>query len=295
MRRAAAVRTSWRAAALAVVLAGFGLEHGCRASGDPEPAEPLYHADASAAGAPVAPGPITLVTYNVHSLVGTDGRFDVDRIAGVIRETGADIVALEECGDFRGEIPPGAPERLADALDLPMAFATTVEVGGRRFGNAVLARFPVRAARKYDLSAGGLLEPRKALRVDLEVAPGVTLAVVCVHIGLYPLERGAQVRAVGRRVLRGIAGPAVLCGDFNHWLPGRDGAIERAGFADVARSLDAEETSFPSGHPMLRLDRVYVNAGVRPLGVHVHRSDASARASDHLPLVCKFDIAQRKL
>jgi endonuclease/exonuclease/phosphatase family metal-dependent hydrolase len=234
---------------------------------------------------------VTVVTYNVHSLIGTDDRYDLARVAAVIRETGADIVALQECGDFRGKIPAGAPERLADALELPMAFATTVEKDGKRFGNAVLTRFPVRGIQKYDLTAGPL-EPRKALRVELEVANGVTLTIVCVHLGLYPLERGAQVSALAKRVLPGLEGPVVLCGDFNHWWPSRDRAIERRGFADVAAALQAPEKSFPSGHPWLRLDRVYANALVRPLDVHVHRSKASACASDHLPLVCRFAIAR---
>lgn len=111
------------------------------------------------------------------------------------------------------------------------------------------------------------------------------------HLGLVPFERGAQVKALGKHVLPGLEGPVVLCGDFNHWWPRRDVAIEARGFADVAATLDAREKSFPSGGPFLRLDRVYVNALVRPLEVHVHRSALSERASDHLPLVCRFEVA----
>lgn len=38
----------------------------------------------------------TIATYNVHDCVGTDGRRDPERVARVIAETGADILALQE-------------------------------------------------------------------------------------------------------------------------------------------------------------------------------------------------------
>ena len=39
---------------------------------------------------------IRIATYNVHACVGTDGRHDPSRVAGVINEIDPDIVALQE-------------------------------------------------------------------------------------------------------------------------------------------------------------------------------------------------------
>lgn len=39
---------------------------------------------------------VRILTYNVHSGVGTDGVYELDRVAGVIRRTGADIACLQE-------------------------------------------------------------------------------------------------------------------------------------------------------------------------------------------------------
>ena len=39
---------------------------------------------------------LRVATYNVHACVGTDGRHDPDRVAAVIAELDADIVALQE-------------------------------------------------------------------------------------------------------------------------------------------------------------------------------------------------------
>ncbi|MDT8264805.1 EEP domain-containing protein, partial [Roseomonas sp. DSM 102946] len=45
-----------------------------------------------------APGGVTLrvASYNVHKCVGRDGRFDPQRIAAVIGEMDADLVAIQE-------------------------------------------------------------------------------------------------------------------------------------------------------------------------------------------------------
>ena len=37
-----------------------------------------------------------VATYNVHSCIGGDGRHDPERVATVIAELNADIVALQE-------------------------------------------------------------------------------------------------------------------------------------------------------------------------------------------------------
>lgn len=39
---------------------------------------------------------VGVLTYNIHSGIGTDGVYDVERIAGVIRRSKADIVCLQE-------------------------------------------------------------------------------------------------------------------------------------------------------------------------------------------------------
>ena len=43
-----------------------------------------------------SPAPLRVATYNVHACVGRDGRHDPDRVATVIEELNADVVALQE-------------------------------------------------------------------------------------------------------------------------------------------------------------------------------------------------------
>ncbi|HME90822.1 MAG TPA: endonuclease/exonuclease/phosphatase family protein, partial [Myxococcaceae bacterium] len=95
---------------------------------------------------------LTAVSYNIHSGVGTDGRFDLRRTEGVLQQLGADIFALQEVGELRGRRwPDDQPERLASDLGLQMAFGPTVIRSGRRYGNAILTRLKILRSRNYDL------------------------------------------------------------------------------------------------------------------------------------------------
>jgi endonuclease/exonuclease/phosphatase family metal-dependent hydrolase len=51
------------------------------------------------------PWPLTVASYNIHSAVGTDGKFSPQRIAWVLREIDADVIALQEVplGDSKRE------------------------------------------------------------------------------------------------------------------------------------------------------------------------------------------------
>ena len=39
---------------------------------------------------------MTFATYNIHRCTGWDGRYDPERIAGVLKELDADVIALQE-------------------------------------------------------------------------------------------------------------------------------------------------------------------------------------------------------
>ncbi|MCK8496471.1 MULTISPECIES: endonuclease/exonuclease/phosphatase family protein [Myxococcus] len=234
---------------------------------------------------------LTLVSYNIHSGIGTDGRFDLGRVGEVLREVGADIVALQEVGDFRARTSrEDQPEHLADMLGMHMAFGPNVVRNGRRYGNAILTRLPILHSKNYDLSVGRR-EPRGALRCDLDLGGGQQLHVFSLHLGLRVSERRRQeALLLGSDILRDAVrkDPAVVCGDFNYWGNGAVPSLVRKAIHDAALELGTPARTYPTRWPVLRLDRIYVDAGVRPLRIFPHRTELSRVASDHLPLVLRF-------
>ena len=235
---------------------------------------------------------LTLVSYNIHSGIGTDGRFDLPRVGEVLREVNADIIALQEVGDFRHMTSrEDQPEHLAELLGMHMAFGPNVVRNGRRYGNAILSRLPIIKSKNYDLSIKRR-EPRGALRCDLDLGGGRQLHVFCLHLGLGIGERRAQEGLLlSSDILRDAVrkDPVVVCGDFNYWGNGAMPSLVRKAIHDAALELGAPARTYPTRLPLLRLDRIYVDVTVKPLEIHPHRTPLSVVASDHLPLVMRFE------
>lgn len=238
---------------------------------------------------------LSLVSYNIHSAVGTDGRVDLARTGAVLAEIGADVIALQEVEDFRPAdeghaTPDDAPEQLAAGLGMSLVFGANVVRGGRRYGNAILSRLPVLKSHRYDLSVPGR-EPRGALRCDLDLGEGEPLHVFCLHLGLKAHERRAQESLLlSADILQDAArvDPVIVCGDFNYWWIRPIPRVFRHAVRDVAHLIGERERTYPSRLPLLRLDRIYVDRGVRPYSLRTHRSRLARTASDHLPLVMRF-------
>jgi endonuclease/exonuclease/phosphatase family metal-dependent hydrolase len=229
---------------------------------------------------------VRVVTYNIHTCVGVDRRYDPARIVAVLREIDADIACLQEVDARRGI------ERHADQWAF-LGEATRCRVihgGGNRdrrgrFGNAILTRFPVLGARSIDLTVADY-EPRGAIDADLLVGDRV-LRVIATHFGLRAGERRLQANrlmtALGETstTSRRKADAVLLMGDLNEWR-GRSGAIRAF---DRRLGPSAAERTFPSWMPMLALDRIYADGPAVLREVSVYRTPLARLASDHLPLV----------
>ena len=230
--------------------------------------------------------PVRVVTYNIHACVGVDGRYDPPRIAAVLHEIDADVCCLQEVGARRG-IGRHSDQwsYLGEVTGCRVIIGSGLREYRGRFGNAILSRFPVLAARSIDLTVAGC-EPRGAIDADLS-AGGRVLRVIATHFGLRAAERRLQASRLMH--LLGHASPAsgreadavLLMGDLNEWR-GRSGAIR---VFDRRLGPSAAERTFPSWMPVLALDRIYAEGPAALHGVSVYRSPLARLASDHLPLL----------
>jgi endonuclease/exonuclease/phosphatase family metal-dependent hydrolase len=229
---------------------------------------------------------VSVVTYNIHTCVGVDRRYDPSRISAVLREIDADIACLQEVDARRWS------GRYADQwayLGVSTGRRVVTGTGGHqprlRFGNAILTRFPVLSARLIDLTVAGY-QPRGAVYADLLIGERV-LRVITAHFGLHAAERRQQanqlIAAVGESMPRNQseARTVLLMGDLNEWR-GRHGAISAL---DRSLGPSAAARTFPSWMPVLALDRIYTDGPAVLRDVDVYRSPLTRLASDHLPLV----------
>ncbi|WP_343450084.1 endonuclease/exonuclease/phosphatase family protein [Micromonospora oryzae] len=238
----------------------------------------------SGAFAPLRPGTppaaVRVVAYNIRMGFGLDGRFDPDGLARVVARERPDVVVLGEVD--RGWLLNGGHDTLAllaARLRMSYVFAPAADP---LWGDAVLGRFPLAAARSERLAPAGAPTGAQALGVTVDLGGGVRLAVVATHLQPPPgREPVAQARAVAAFALRYAAGlPLVVAGDLNT-EPGAPGYAEftRAGLVDALASARPLPTS-PADEPREQIDHVLVSAGMRAADPVAPRSIAS----DHLPV-----------
>lgn len=222
---------------------------------------------------------VSALSYNIHECVGCDGRRDPARIAEVIKQSGAQIVGLQEVhSDASGEEQLHQMNYLASCTGLQAVAGSSIERRNGHYGNILLTGCKILALHKLDLSYPHR-EPRGAIDADLEI-DGEVVRVIVTHLGLLPAERRFQVRKLLSALSEHRTRIVLLLSDFNEWLP-------------VGRSLRWIHTqlgktalvrTFPSRFPVFALDRIWVSPAAALVELCCIRTPLARVASDHLPL-----------
>lgn len=241
---------------------------------------------------------LRVMTYNVHSCVGMDGKLDARRVARVIARARPDVVALQELDVGRARsLGMDQAHLIARYLNMDFHFHPTLHLEEERYGDAVLTHLPhrlIKAAALPGLPGRPGLEPRGALWLAVDLH-GTELQIINTHLGLDPRERVAQVEALlGPDWLAhpDCRAPLILCGDLNA-LPSSPVCRRLAARLTDAQSLPphhAPQGTFPTRLPSLRIDHIYVSQPLEVAAIEVPDSQLARMASDHLPLVVELRL-----
>jgi endonuclease/exonuclease/phosphatase family metal-dependent hydrolase len=256
---------------------------------------------------------LRVMTYNIRWGMGADGKFSLERVAGVIREAGADLVGLQEVergsprSRFRDE-----PAVIARQLGMHVAFGGSLRLGTWQFGNALLSRFPLQAWRNVPLPprrgpvdrpvspqepasrsfsfsklmrrwAPGLLDRRGVLVASLSL-PEHCLNVLVTHLPLSYRVRLEHARVI-LELLRAAGGPTLLMGDFNEGPSGP--TVTLLGAEGGLQDVSGLAATFPSRNPTNKLDYILVSPGLGGAG---EPRVVPSPASDHLPVVVDVEL-----
>jgi endonuclease/exonuclease/phosphatase family metal-dependent hydrolase len=249
----------------------------------------------------VAQRTLRVMTYNVHSCVGMDGRLSPERIGRVIAQYRPDVVALQEL-DVGRTRTGGADQAqlIARYLRMEFHFHPALHVEEERYGDAILTHLPLRVVKAAALPrprVGRMLEPRGALWVAVELN-GTEVQIINTHLGLLQGERRIQADALlgpdwlGHEACRD---PAILCGDFNALPSGRvwrklTGRLRDA--HDAAPGNERGRTLF-GRYPAARIDYVFVGDDIEVVEAQVAKTELARTASDHLPLIVDIKIPEQ--
>ncbi len=224
-----------------------------------------------------------IATYNIHRCVGRDGIENPRRIAAVLREINADVIALQEVTS-QPETAEDVLATLAAATGMEAVEGSTLTTAKTRYGNALLSKLPISAIKRYDISVKGR-EPRGVIQANLKLNDQ-TLFLWATHLGLGIRERYFQIEKLLKIVDEIKSDFAVLLGDFNEWLSWSR-SLRAIGQRFPSRQ---SPSSFPAHRPLLKLDRIWVRPAKRLTTLHAHSTELSRVASDHLPLVADITL-----
>lgn len=262
-------------------------------------------------------------TYNIHYGVGSDGEYDVARIADVLADV--DVACLQEV--VRGWPENGYADQTEEIgkrlnryyrFHAPMeADASTVDAEGRitsrrrGFGNAIVSRWPIAWSRgvmlpKTRLSTG--FDLQRGYIEAVVVAPSGPLRIYCTHLShVGPAQRlpqvGALVEAVQSCEATGatwdgagsggflfqdaalaVPGSAIVAGDFN-FAPTHPEypLVGKSGLVDAWQAAGNSEAGVESFPGEGRIDHVFVTPDIAP---RITRAwiGHGIPASDHWPL-----------
>jgi endonuclease/exonuclease/phosphatase family metal-dependent hydrolase len=239
---------------------------------------------------------LKLLTYNIHSGIGTDRRYDLGRIGAVLEQERPDIAAIQEldCRIWRTSYQDQSSE-LAGRLATNAYYCATRPIEKGSFGMAVLSAFSVVRRKEYDLSYRADREPRYCLRVDLEVEPGAVVHVFNCHLGLAARERKFQRKQMLSDAIllsEELHHPVILMGDFNDRPISVVHRSLRRHFADAFNAAGKSwGPTFKVGPVAVRLDHIYVSPNVRVLDCWVRKDELTRVASDHRPVIASVEIA----
>ena len=226
---------------------------------------------------------LKLATWNIRKCVGLDRRRDPHRVARVIADLKADVVALQEADKRLGSRPAALTRDIVERE----TGLVPVDAGGHEaslgwHGNAVLLDRGFEVQSRHMLHLPGI-EPRGALVLDL-MQGSMVLRVAAVHLGLLRGSRRAQLATIRARLEAMDDRPTIVLGDFNEWSRKR-GLEPLAGY-----DVHAPGRSYHAARPVAALDRIATSPDVLVHDAGVAETSLTRIASDHLPVWARVRI-----
>jgi endonuclease/exonuclease/phosphatase family metal-dependent hydrolase len=269
------------------------------------------------------PESLRLVSYNILEglrpiapAVGEDRHLDRERAEAakaVVADLRPDILVLNEALFCRQYVDRAVD--YARLFDFPYQAAALYD---EAWGNAILSRHTI--AKSHEMQ----FHNRGGLVAEIATPAGaLTVASYHPHPHRYPEDKASDFI----RLVAGLAGPSIVCGDLNGINP--EDPIDRAQLVEAFRSISSEAEAVvnrfiesgrqvfgalkaygftdaipPSGRrysiptdlinpdkrSAMRIDHVLANDAIEVVAGEVVHSAASNRASDHHPVLLEFHL-----
>ena len=243
-----------------------------------------------------------LLHWNIHRAWGTDGKYDLNRIANWIVKLNPNIVSLNEVERFSSYAREDQAERLEAMLESKTGrtwykYYRTGNGAATGHGNAILSRYPIASTAYCQLSA-----TRTLAQVTINVN-GRLVNFYSTHLDSAKgnSKRIREVRNMNS-CLSNDAQQKIIAGDFNAQSTASEIGIMKQNHVDVWAKADdnGDARSYPGNRRHgatrnTRIDYVWVSKGaslvsIKNAEVVDTRDGRGKMPSDHKPLVVTLSV-----
>lgn len=161
---------------------------------------------------------LRVLTYNIHHGEGRDRRFDLERLANVIKSAKPDVVAIQEVDRHTRRAQEADQAAILGQLTgLKSVFGKAMHFSGGEYGEALLSRFPIDQVEVHPLPFRFGQEPRAALQARITPDNGLPAFIL---IGTHLCHQSETTRAdqteqINKLVAEEGGSPVILAGDLN--------------------------------------------------------------------------------
>lgn len=236
---------------------------------------------------------ISVLSFNIHKGRCSLGlRQTLAGIRSILTRLKPDIVMMQEVRGEHDSITTSQFEALADTVWPNYTYGKNAVYDQGHHGNSILSRFPIAESQNINISTNSL-ENRGLLLATIDVPHWpVPLELACTHLDLLHHGRAKQLKAIVEQLSQLPSDrPLILGGDFNDWTLRFSRPLQaKLALKETFYHLDgAHVRTFPSFLPLLKLDRMYFRQ-LKPLAAQCPPKGHIPHLSDHLPILCQFDI-----
>ena len=256
---------------------------------------------------PPAPAPsssssktLKFLDWNIHHGVGTDGRYDIGRIADVIAKSGANVVSLNEVEKHTGWGNEDQPARFASLLKSKTGkkwYYTFAQRDGNTNGqgNLLLSTFEFESDGDYQLS-----HSRAAARAAI-IVNGIRVNVFSTHLDADSSSRRTTQMKELKAWADNYPEQRVIAGDFNAWPGAGEVKNMTADYKDSwaeaqSKNVDVAYSGNAAGNTRnSRIDYIWRSEGasrlkLKQVKVFDVRNSKGVMPSDHRPVMATFDV-----
>lgn len=229
---------------------------------------------------------VKVLAYNIHHAnpPSIPDSIDLPAIARVIKDSGADLVALQEVDVHTQRSGSGLHQAkmLAEMTGMYFYFERSISYQGGEYGNAILSRFPIERKEKLQLSSAEDTEPRALLVVKVTLPGGEKLKFASTHLDFSSSTNAANQAKDITAYFEKETLPLIIAGDFNAVIG--SAAINELDNHFTRTCQDDCPPTIPVVDPQKAIDFIFYRPH-QDIGVMEHRVINETYASDHLPVL----------